>query len=179
MKNIAACSIICSLLLCLPCRLSAEMIDKIIAILDHDLILLSEIREQTAKPATLIIANIADSAQRERDALPYLVERRLLEREIQSLAYPKDNERMEELALTYLALTYRHGTADELRVKLKDAGISRASVEDELVLYMKGMDYIRRKHRFSADIDSSSVVMELFRTWVKELNASIKLQIIP
>ncbi len=178
MKNIAACCVIGSLLLfCLPCRLSAEVIDKIIALLDHDLILLSEVREQTAKPATLIIANVAASA--ERDALPYLVERRLLEREIQSLAYPKDKERMEELALAYLAETYRHGTADELRAKLEDAGISRASVEDELLLYMKGMDYIRRKHRFSADIESSSVVMELFQTWVKELHASIKLQIIP
>lgn len=166
-------------LLCLTGVSQAEVIDKIVAILDQDLILLSEIREQTAKPETLIIANVQTSAQPEQDALPYLLERWLLEREIQYLASPKETERMKKLALTYLALTYKHGTAEELLNKLHQAGISEASIESELMLYMKGMDYIRRKHRFNADIDTPQVVLELFQDWIKTLNANAKFQMIP
>lgn len=157
----------------------AEVIDKIIAIFDQELILLSEIREQIARPATLIVANVPNSSQPEHDALPYIRERRLLKREIQYLASPKEPAQMQELALSYLAVTYQHGTADDLRKKLERAGISDALVEEELLLYMKGMDYIRRKHRFSDDIESPQVVMELFQTWINELNADTKFQMIP
>jgi len=180
MKHVVIyCALSLVLFLSPPCVLSAEMIDKIIAIFDQDLLLLSEIREQTAKPITLIIANIQTSAQPEQDAIPYLLERRLLEREIRYLAYPKERELIKNLALSYLAMTYQHGTADELINKLEQAGISTASLDDELLLYMKGMDYIRRKYRFNADIESPQVVMELFQAWIKELRANVKFQMIP
>ncbi len=180
MKHIAACCVLCCLLIVsMPDGLHAEVIDKIIAIFDQELILLSEIREQIARPATLIVANVPNSSQPEHDALPYILERRLLKREIQYLASPKEPTRMQELALTYLAIKYQHGTADDLRKKLEHAGISSASVEEELLLYMKGMDYIRRKHRFNDDIESPQVVIELFNTWMNELNAGTKFQIIP
>lgn len=180
MKHIAGCWVLGAwLFFCVPGVSCAEVIDKIIAILDHDLILLSEIREQIAKPVVLIIANVQGSSQPEHDALPYLIERRLLKREIQYLAFPKEKERMKELAFSYLARTYKHDSPDELRRKLRQAGISDTDVEDELLSYMKGMDYIRRKHRFSDDIESPQVVMELFQTWIERLNASITLQMIP
>ena len=158
---------------------SAEVIDKIVAILGGDLILLSEIREQTNKPVVRLLANLQESPTLEQDALPYLVERRILQREIDYLAAPKERDLMQSLALRYLADTYTHTTADELLAALTQRDISQADIEEELLLYMKGMDYIRRKYRFSDDIESPDVVMKLFRQWIDDLKSKMSLQMLP
>jgi hypothetical protein len=41
---------------------------------------------------------------------------------------------------------------------------------------MKGLDYIRRKYRFNADVDDPDVVLKLFQQWLDELHAKAEVQ---
>lgn len=155
---------------------SAEVIDKIVAILDNELILLSEIREQVERPVVAVFANIQNLVDPEQDALPYIVEQRLLRREIQYLAFPKEQEFVESLAIDYIVTAYKHNTVEEFKRQLEAQGVTAVDLEKELTLYMKGIDYIRRKYRFNTDIDDPDVVLNLFQKWLKDLKAKAKLQ---
>jgi hypothetical protein len=154
----------------------AEVIDKIVAILDEDLILLSEIQEGTRKPVVKVIANLDTSGNIEQDALQYIIERHLLLREVQYLAFPKEKELVKSLAIQYIINTYYNQDAKTFAEKVQAQRITEAEIEQELTLYMKGVDYIRRKNRFSADIDEPNVVLNLFQKWVEDLQAQVKIQ---
>jgi hypothetical protein len=154
----------------------AEVIDKIVAILDEELILLSEVREYTEKPIARVIANLDASSDVDRDILRYMIERQLLLRSIQYLAFPKEKELVQTLATQYIINTYHNKNAQAFAEKVQTQGITEIEIEQELTLYMKGVDYIRRKHRFTEDIDDPDVVLELFREWVGELQAQVKVQ---
>ena len=175
----AAAALLMLISLCAPLTARAEVIDKIVAILGRDLLLLSEIREQTNKPVVRLFANLRDSPTLEQDALPYLVERRILRQEIEYLAEPKERDLMRTLAFQYLADAYHQGNADDLRARLTQQAIPQADIEAELLLYMKGMDYIRRKYRFSEDIESPETVRRLFLAWIDDLKQKTALQILP
>ena len=153
-----------------------EVIDKIVAILDDELILLSEIREQTEQPVVQVIANLATSEGHEEHALDYLIEKRLLQREIHFLAFPKETELTKTLALDYLAMAYNHGSSEKLQEELHAHNISETALEKELTLYMKGVDYIRRKYRFNAEIDQPEVVLNLFQHWITALKTKARIQ---
>ena len=89
----------------------AEVIDKIAAIVDKDIILLSEIREYAAMPIVYLIANLAASEDVEQVALHYIVERRLLLREVQYLAVPREDDMLKSLAMQYIATQYHHSVS--------------------------------------------------------------------
>lgn len=154
----------------------AEVIDKIVAILDEELILLSEIREWSRKPVTRVMVNLEASTAVEQDVLQYIIERQLLQKEIQYLAFPKEKEFVKSLATQYIINTYHNKDAEAFAAKVQAHEITEAELEQELTLYMKGVDYIRRKYRFSSNIDDPAVVLDLFQKWVKDLRAKAKLQ---
>jgi len=157
----------------------AEVIDKIVAVVNNDLILLSEVREHLARPAAQIVVAAETGVASEREALPYLIERKILTGEIQYLAFPKDRDFAWQLALQYLAATYQHQDAAAFAQRLQASQISPQALEDEFTLYLKGVDYIRRKYRFSADIDNPAIVFNLFEKWLVDLKAKMKIQELP
>ncbi len=154
----------------------AEVIDKIVAILNEELILLSEVRECMRKPSVRVLANLDASVDIDQDALRYIIERQLLSREIQYLAFPREEELIKSLAIQYIVNTYHSKDTQTFAEKVQAQGITEAEIEQELTLYMKGIDYIRRKYRFSADIDDSDIVLNLFQQWIKDLQAQAKIQ---
>ena len=154
----------------------AEVIDKIVAVLDDELILLSEVREYMEKPVVRILANLANSTNIEQDALQYIIEHRLLLREIQYLAFPKEKELAMALATQYIIDTYYNKDTQDFEQQLQTEGITDTELEEELTLYMKGVDYIRRKYRFNADIDAPDVVLNLLQAWFKDLKVRTKIQ---
>ncbi len=154
----------------------AEVIDKIVAILDGELILLSEIREQAEKPVVQVLANLNTPDVLEEQALSYLIERHLLKQEIHYLAFPKEKAFTKSLAIDYIIITYRHGSLAKFETLVQANNISEAALEEELTLYMKGVDYIRRKYRFNTDIEQPDVVLNLFQQWLKDLKAKARIQ---
>jgi hypothetical protein len=153
----------------------AEIVDKIVAMLDDELILLSEARECIKNPVARVIANLDASSDIEQDALRYLIEQRLLRREIQYLAFPKETELVRSWATTYIITTYHNKDAQTFAEKVHAQGITDAELEQELTLYMKGIDYIRRKYRFNVDITNPDVVLNLFQQWMKDLQAQAQI----
>ncbi len=159
----------------------AEVIDKLAALLDDELILLSEIREDTEKPVARILANLDNSSNIDQDSLDYVIERRLLLREIQYLAIPKEKDVVMSLATQYIMNRYHKQNTQNFEQQLKAQGITPAELEDELMLYIKGMDYIRRKYRFNAfntDISDPVVVLNLFQEWLETLKAKASIQVL-
>ena len=155
---------------------TAEIIDKIVAVLDEELILLSEVRERMERPVVRILANLDGAADIEQESLQYIIEERLLQREIQYLASPKDKELSTSLATQYIIEKYYKNDTQRFTQQLQEHSITATELEDGLILYLKGIDYIRRKYRFNANIDDSEVVLNLFRKWIKDLNARAKIQ---
>ncbi len=150
---------------------SAEIVDKIMAILDEELILLSEVREIAAKPVNRIVANLESSPDVDKDALQYVIERRLLQQEIQYLAFPKEKDLVLALVTEYISASYHNNNMQSFEQQLQAQGITKAQLEEELELYMKGIDYIRRKFRFDADVNDPAKVLELFQSWIKDIKA--------
>ncbi len=167
--------LMCGFVIALSGGVAAEVIDKILAFLDDELILLSEVRECAAKPVTRIVANLDQSSDEERDALDYLIEQRLLQREISYLAFPRERERIMSLVMEYLSSAYYDGNRQSLEQQLQQQGFSGAVLEQELELYMKGMDYIRRKYRFNADSNDPEVALHLFQQWMNDLKAKAEI----
>ena len=157
----------------------AEVIDKIVVLLDEELILLSEVRERIDQPVVRILANLKGAENIEQDALPYIIEERLLQREIQYLAFPKDPEFNLSLATQYIIEMYHNNDPQSFEQQLQQQSITDSMLEEGLTLYLKGIDYIRRKYRFNADINDSNVVLNLFRKWIKDLKARAKIQSLP
>ncbi|GAK56103.1 hypothetical protein U27_03065 [Candidatus Vecturithrix granuli] len=156
----------------------AEVIDKIAAILNDEVILLSELHEVMENPAVNVLVHLDSANSKIQDVLQYVIERQLLAREIQYLATPKDLETVKSLAIQYIVNTYYQQQRQPFDQQLATSGISEAQLNDELLLYMKGVDYIRRKYRFNANIDDQDVVMNLFQQWVKELKTKAQVQIL-
>jgi len=144
--------------------------------LEGELILLSEVREAAARPVVQVLVNLDASVQVEQDVLSYLIERRLLSREIQYLAFPKEAERIKTLATQHIITTYYQGDEGTFADRLSLHEITDTQLEQELTLYMKGLDYIRRKYRFNADVDDPDVVLKLFQQWLDELHAKAEVQ---
>ena len=107
----------------------AEIVDKIVAILDEELILLSEVRECTEKPVARVIANLDASGDVERDVLRYMIERQLLLRRIQYLAFPKEKELVRTLATQYIINTYHNKNAQAFAEKVQTQGITEIEIE--------------------------------------------------
>ncbi|MBD3307133.1 hypothetical protein GF339_11965 [candidate division KSB3 bacterium] len=150
----------------------AEVIDKIAAVLDEDLVFLSELREEAESPVVKLLLNLDTTQNTTEDrVLPYVIERHLLLQAIQYLAPPKNQDLTMSLALRYLSNTYHDTEAPELEQQLEAAGISESALETEIMPYLKGIDYIRRKYRFTADIDAPEVVLNLFQQWINDLKA--------
>ncbi|MCP4405715.1 MAG: hypothetical protein GY801_51485 [bacterium] len=178
LKKLLSCCSLILVLLFTSMSAGAELIEKIVAILDGELILLSEIREELKDPVAQTLANLALDSTLEEEALPYVIERKLLQREIQYLSAPKEKELAKLLALQYISTNYKHNSPEELRQKLDERGISDEALEQELLLYMKGVDYIRRKFRFNTDIDKPDLVLNLLQKWLKDLKAKAKIQML-
>lgn len=155
----------------------AEVIDKIAAIVDEDLILLSEIREYAAMPVVNLVANLAASEDVERATLDYIVERRLLLREVQYLAVPREDNMLKLLAMQYIAVHY-HSDLQAFIEQLEASGISEAERDQELTVYMQGMDYIRRRYRFTEEVENPEIVLNLFQTWLDTLRAQTTINVL-
>ena len=123
-----------------------------------------------------VVANLDGSVNIEQDALRYMIERRLLLREVQYLAFPEEKDLDRSLATQYIINTYYHKDAQAFAAKVQVQGVTDAELEQELTLYLKGIDYIRRKSRFNADIDNPDVVLDLFQKWIEDLQARAKIQ---
>lgn len=156
----------------------ADVIDRIVAILNEDLILLSEVREHAMQPAAQVVANLRTVTDPEDAPLHYMIERQLLAHEVQYLATPRETGLAKELALRYIVTAYHQQDRQAFSRAVQVAGISEAALEDELMLYMKGIDYIRRKYRFSEDIDNADRVFALFTNWLNELQDRATLQLV-
>lgn len=156
----------------------AEVIDKIVAILNNEIILLSDLHDVMENPAVNVLVHLDSANSEMQDVLQYVIEQQLLAREIQYLATPKDLETVKSLAIQYIVDTYYQQQRQVFDQQLAASGISETQLNDELLLYMKGVDYIRRKYRFNADIDNQDVVMNLFQQWVKELKTKTQIQIL-
>jgi len=154
----------------------AETIDNIAAILDDQLILLSEVRESSQWPVIRVIANLENSQHLEQETLHYLIERQLLFQEIHYLPFPKDPEPVRALATQYLIAAYHQNDPQAFAEQLQTAQVTAEALDQELAVYIKGMDYMRRKHRFDAEIDKPEVVLNLFQQWVQDLRAQASLQ---
>jgi hypothetical protein len=98
-----------------------------------------------------------------------MIERQLLVQEIQYLAFPREKEVVRSLALQYIVNTYHQQDMQAFEKSVQAYGITEAELEQELAVYMKGVDYIRRKYRFSEDVENPERVLELFRAWLEEL----------
>lgn len=177
-KKLLTCTNLILALLFTSMSAGAEVIEKIVAILDEELILLSEVREELKDPVAQTLTNLNAGSTLEEDALPYVIERKLLQREIQYLSTPKEKELTKSLALQYISTNYNHNTPEDLRQKIDERGISEEALEQELLLYMKGVDYIRRKFRFNSDIDNPAIVLNLFQKWLKDLKAKATIQML-
>lgn len=149
----------------------AEVVDKIVAILGDDVILLSEVQEFAAAPVVRILANLEAADNTERGALHYLLERQLLQREIQTLAISQDTDFLKAIALQYLSTTYHQHHRDVLVEKLRVQNIPESALDQELLTYLKGVDYIRRKYRFREDITDPEIILTRFREWIADLQA--------
>lgn len=147
----------------------AEVIDKIVAILGDEVILLSEVREYAEKSVVQIVTAIGNSGSVEQTTLQYMIERQLLAQEIQYLAFPRGKEVVRSLALEYIINTYHQRDIQAFEKNVRAYGVTEAELEQELDVYMKGIDYIRRKYRFSEDVENPERVLELFQTWLGEL----------
>jgi hypothetical protein len=156
----------------------ADIIDQIVAILDDELILLSEVREHAMNPASRAVANLQQTPALEEKTLQYMIERQLLTREVQYLAASREIATLKTLALQYIIKRYYQQDAQAFSDVVQATGISDAELEQEIALYMKGMDYIRRKHRFSENIDDPETVVALFEDWIDELQTQATIQIV-
>lgn len=156
----------------------AELIDKIVAILGNEVILLSEVRECAEKPVVQVIAALGDSSDVEQAALRYMIERQLLVQEIQYLAFPRDKDVVRSLALQYIVNTYHQQDIQAFEEHVRTYGVTQSELEQELAVYMKGVDYIRRKYRFSEDVDNPERVLALFQAWLDELQNQTDIQIV-
>lgn len=156
----------------------ADIIDQIVAILNDDLILLSEIREHTMNPASRAVANLQQPSTLEEKTLQYMIERQLLTREVQYLAVSPETATLKTLALRYIIKHYYQQDAQAFSDVVQATGVTDAELEQELALYMKGMDYIRRKYRFSENVDDPETVVALFEQWIDELQAQASIQIL-
>jgi hypothetical protein len=172
-----ACVIaICAGWLAVPVR--ADIIDQIVAILDGDLILLSEVRELAMNPASRAVANLQQTSALEEKTLHYMIERQLLTREVRYLAVSREIATLKTLALQYIIERYHQQDAQAFSDVVQATGITGLELEQEVALYMKGMDYIRRKHRFSENIDNPETVVKLFEDWIDELRTQATIQIL-
>jgi hypothetical protein len=174
---LTACVIgVCAGWLAVP--VGADIIDQIVAILDGDLILLSEVREHAMNPAGRAVANLQQTSALEEKTLQYMIERQLLTREVQYLAVSREISMLKALALQYTIKRYHQQDAQAFSNVVQAAGITDVELEQEMALYMKGMDYIRRKHRFSENIDDPETVVALFEDWINELQTQASIQIL-
>ncbi|PID59102.1 hypothetical protein CSB45_01465 [candidate division KSB3 bacterium] len=156
----------------------AELIEKIVAILDGELILLSDIQQELENPVAQVLADFDENSLQEEDVLTYVIERKLLQQEIQYLAAPKEKTLTKTIVLEYISKTFGHRTLEDLQQKLLTHRISDRDLEEELRLYMKGINYIRRKFRFKADIDNPDIVLKLFQKWLEDLKAKATIQVL-
>lgn len=154
----------------------AEVIDKIAAILDQNVILLSEVREYTDKPIVQILIHTDASENIDQQTLRYLLERHLLSREIHYLAFPQEMEVTKAVVLEYIIQKYSVQDAETLEQKIQEYGIMQEELEQELIPYIKGVEYIRRKNRFGEDVEKPEVLLKLFRQWIEELHAQANIQ---
>jgi hypothetical protein len=155
----------------------AEVIDKIVAILGEAVILLSEVREHARMPVVQAVAAIGDANNIE-PTLRYMIERQLLIQEIQYLAFPREKEVIRSLVLRYIINTYHQQDKQAFEERVRASGVTEAELDQELAVYMKGIDYIRRKYRFSEDVENPDVVLKLFQTWLEELQNKTDRQIL-
>jgi hypothetical protein len=155
----------------------AEVIDKIAAIVDENLILLSELREYAAMPVVSLVANLDASEDVEQATLAYIVERRLLMREVQYLAVPREDDVLNLLARQYIATRY-HRDLQSFAEKFEVSGISEVELAQELTVYMQGMDYIRRRYRFTEEVENPEIILNLFQTWVDALRAQATVNVL-
>lgn len=158
---------------------SAEVIDQIAAIVNADLILLSEVREASRQPAIQVIAhvNVTNNLALQQ-TVRYLIERQLLTQEIQALAMPREQAFGRSVALRYIITTYYGDNAAAFAEQLRIHHLTEIDLDQELAAHIKGIDYIRRKYRFSDDVDKPDLVLERFREWVAELQAQVNPQIL-
>ncbi len=156
----------------------SEVIDQIVAILNGDLILLSEVREHAGRPVTRAVANLQTAATLEEDTLHYVIERQLLTHEVQYLAVPRDTEQAKEFAIRYIAAAYYQQDEQAFSNAVQTAGIAEAELDRELMLYMKGIDYIRRKYRFSEDVEDADTILSLYTNWLKSLKSQATIQLV-
>jgi hypothetical protein len=154
----------------------AELLDRIVAVLHEDVILLSEVREQTVQPAARAVANLRSGPTLEDETLRYMIERRLVAREVQYLAAPRDTDGARALAIRYVVAAYHSQDQPAFAQALQTAAVTDEALDEELLLYMKGVDYIRRRYRFSEDIDDADTVFRLFTEWLAELHAQAVIQ---
>lgn len=176
------------LIICLACIswyycwstgfVQAEVVDKIVVILDAELVLLSEVREHASKATARAVANLLEAETLEESTLHYIIERRLLNREVQYLAVPREQESLKALAIRYLVKIYHQQDAQAFSNIIQEFGVTDDELEQEVALYVKGIDYIRRKYRFSKNVEDADVVLKLFENWLNELKTQATIQIL-
>lgn len=155
------------------------LVDKIVAIVNEtDLITWSQVREMMTSKTLRALLN--PHIPKEEEILQYLIENTLILQEIGDLSYHNTNPVDLEIAGKWIMKKYGQDnsfpTEKEFDAILEQKGLSREELKKLLEPQFRGIEYIRRKNRFTLDVQDSEKVFQLFEDWLKELNKKAVIQ---
>ncbi|HWP48729.1 MAG TPA: hypothetical protein VNM22_16355 [Candidatus Limnocylindrales bacterium] len=157
------------------------LVDKIVAIVQNtDIITWSELREAANSKSLGFLLDLQGTPD-EKKVLEYLIENRLILHEIGYLSHRNVEPIELEVALRWIIKAYiqpGHSllTREEFQKALEEKGISTQELKQLLEPQLRGIEYIRRKNRFTADIQDPEKVLELFENWIEELKKQGEIQ---
>jgi hypothetical protein len=149
------------------------LVDKIVVVVnDKQIITLSEIKEALAsKPLRFLLDS--QGTPTERKVFDYLIENKLILEEIGYLSHRHVEPLELEVALSWMMkLQGRNDTSstvDDFRKTLEEKGFSIDTLNRFLEMQLRGIEYIQRKNRFTADIQDPKKVLQLYEDWLTEL----------
>lgn len=150
------------------------LVDKIVAIVQNtDIITWSELREAANSKSLGFLLDLRGTPS-ENKVLQYLIENKLILHEIGYLSYRNVEPIELDVALRWMRKAYIQQdssvpTQEEFQKALEEKGISTEELKRLLEPQLRGIEYIRRKNRFTADIQDPEKVLELFENWIEEL----------
>jgi len=149
------------------------LVDKIVAVVNKDIIAWSEVKEAMAsKPLRFLLS--PQGAPKEGEILQYLIENKLILQEVSYLSYLGTDPLELEVALKHTMKNYP--TEDEFRKTLEGNAISQEALKGLLEPQLRGVEFIRRRNRFTADVQDPGVVLQLFEDWLKGLKEKADIQ---
>jgi len=127
----------------------AVLLDKVVAIVNHDAITLSELKEE------MVQENIEQSPEGERKALDSLIEKKLIETEVQKLGISVSEEEVDEAVQD---VKRKHSLSDEgLDSNLKAQGLTLKSYREKLRAQIERAKLINKELRHKVTISDEDL----------------------